>query len=132
MTGSRIEYSQRTQARDYARDDEAQFMDAIREREDALAFEATPYNAFAAADQERHYLYRAGYTSYCDCSGCEGAREAQYAEEAEVYYFDFEATVEEIDQMAADLFDRAEADRAREFEPDPWAGATSDPWAGIF
>lgn len=50
--------------------------DADREREDAMFFESQPYNSFAAADQERHYLFTAGFTSGCDCNRCELTAEA--------------------------------------------------------
>lgn len=102
---------------------------AEREREDALFFESQPYSYYATADAEAHWLFTNGHTSYCSCNSCELAADAAAQEEGEAWYWDFEASIDQIDQLAQDLFDSAEQHRAREFAPldDPWGPAPA-PW----
>jgi hypothetical protein len=107
-----------------------EFYTAEREREDALFFESQSYNAFREADRERHYLWRAGFTGYCDCATCDGEREAEAQAAMEAAWFDFDATEAEIDAVADDLFRRSVAEQfAAATASDPWgvAGAEDQP-----
>jgi hypothetical protein len=98
------------------------------EQEMADEAAAGPYLGWAAtADAEAHYLFTAGHRSFCDCSRCENAREAEYADLQEAHWLDFEATDEEIEQLIADLFASSVARQAKDFAPDPWAGDDNPP-----
>lgn len=90
---------------------------AERERDDALFAESKPYSYHAAADAEAHYLFQAGYTTSCSCTGCELKADAAVAPEEDVRWFDVDASTDEIEAMAQDLFRRSEAQRAAEFTP---------------
>jgi hypothetical protein len=99
-----------------------------QEREEALYSESQPYCAFRTADEERHYLYVAGFRDYCDCTGCElqADYEAEARYELDCYQADLEAmTPEQLDAEAARLFEDSASRAAQEFDP----AATFDPWA---
>ena len=87
-----------------------------QEREDALFFESQPYCGEAEADRERHYLWQAGFVSYCSCFACEGRREAEYADEDARREWE-EASAEHIEEQAAWLFEEAERQRHRSSRP---------------
>ncbi|MEP7128045.1 MAG: hypothetical protein ABI729_04215 [Chitinophagales bacterium] len=105
-----------------------EFYTAEQEREDALFFESQPYNVFAAADEEAHYLFRAGFTSYCSCSRCEQAGEAsvEAAEDEYHYLAGFACHPTPLAALLADQLDSAHA--AAIYEDTYLHLAAEDPW----
>ena len=85
-----------------------------------------PYNAFAVADQESHYLWQAGFRSYCDCSRCEAECEARY-EEWQALYDAYGESATPLADMVASYLDGLAREAAAEAEAARLA-AEGDPW----
>jgi hypothetical protein len=63
------------------------------------------YNYYAEADREAHYLFVAGFVSYCSCFRCEAEAEARYAEEQAEE--DFRAWAAELDAATPEAIEEA-------------------------